>query len=186
MNLHPLPRRIQELLSQSNAPARLVAHLRLVHDVAIRLCQRLKEKLPELAFDQEAVLIGAATHDIGKTVFPTELQGSGKDHEIAGRDLLLSAGFPEKHARFAYTHGGPAREPNPSIEDLLVRSADAIWRGARNRNSEDKLIEFICADSKKEKWQVYLLVDEILTELALDADKRLSYQESASAADSYD
>ncbi|MFI1093837.1 nitroreductase family deazaflavin-dependent oxidoreductase [Streptomyces sp. NPDC020917] len=64
----PLPDRAAELVSALSCPPRLAAHLRAVHDAAHRLVGRLEEHCPGLDFDREAVLFGAATHDVGKTV----------------------------------------------------------------------------------------------------------------------
>jgi len=49
----------------------------LVHDVAAQLTAALQQRHPKLIFDRSAVLYGAATHDIGKVVHPTELTGQG-------------------------------------------------------------------------------------------------------------
>jgi putative nucleotidyltransferase with HDIG domain len=126
MKLRPLPSEVRKLLAVHGAPPHLVAHLELVHDVAWELTEQLAVRLPELKYDRKAVLIGAATHDIGKAVCRNELSERGSRHEELGQQMLLEAGFPAAHARFAWTHGGPKREPNSTIEDLLVRTADAI------------------------------------------------------------
>src|SRR5262245_29935298 len=71
-SLRPLPADVAELLVSLPAPARLAAHLRAVHDVAWQLIEQLEASLPALAFDRDAVLYGAATHDIGKIEHPDE------------------------------------------------------------------------------------------------------------------
>ena len=43
---------------------------------------------PVLSVDHEAVLYGAATHDIGKVLHPNELDGPGNEHEKDGPALL--------------------------------------------------------------------------------------------------
>jgi hypothetical protein len=50
------------------------------------------------------VLLGAATHDIGKAVHIAELSGPGSAHEEAGRQLLLAHGVSPELARFAASH----------------------------------------------------------------------------------
>lgn len=80
---------------------------------------------PPLAFDRDAVLFGAATHDIGKTVHPGELSGPGSAHEEAGRQLLLDCGISPELARFAATHASWTR-PGTRTEDLMVSMADKI------------------------------------------------------------
>jgi hypothetical protein len=54
------------------ASPRLVAHLRLAHDVAFRLTARLDAVWSTLNYDRTAVRMGAALHDSGKTVDPDE------------------------------------------------------------------------------------------------------------------
>lgn len=82
--LRMLPADVCELLVALNAPARLAAHLRLVHDVAWRLTEMLAAGHRSLAFDHAAVCYGAAVHDIGKVVHVEELTGPGSRHEPAG------------------------------------------------------------------------------------------------------
>ena len=47
------------------------------------------------------MLFGAATHDVGKVLQPSELSGPGSAHEPAGHALLLAHGVPERLARIA-------------------------------------------------------------------------------------
>ncbi len=176
MNLRPLPAKVNSLLQQHHAPPLLVAHLRLVHDVAWKLTESIGKSFPQLAFDKESVLFGAATHDIGKVIYPKELTEVGSEHETAGRELLLKAGFPENLARFAFTHGGPRREPNPTLEDLLVQTADAIWKGKRYKKTESELIQAIAIATNMAEWDVFSRIDDLMTELSMDSDERLAYQ----------
>lgn len=175
MNLRPLPPEVVNLLSTHAAPPRLVAHLELVHDVAAELTEKLALRLPELKFDRKAVLMGAATHDIGKAICTRELSEHGSQHEELGHQILVAAGFPPAHARFALTHGGAQREPNPTIEDLLVRTADAIWKGGRYHDSEMELVRAIAEKLALPEWNAYSVLDEILSELASSASERLLY-----------
>lgn len=84
MLFHDLPPEALEILAQYAAPPRLIAHLTVVHDVAVTLTVQLHARWPLLAYDQERVLIGAAIHDIGKAVYTNELTGPGTRHEEAG------------------------------------------------------------------------------------------------------
>ncbi len=76
----------------------------LVHDVAWKLTDGISKSFPNLVFDRESVLFGAATHDIGKINHPTELREAVSEHETAGRDLLLNMGIPEKAHKLMSEH----------------------------------------------------------------------------------
>ena len=70
LRLSPLPPLALQILEHEQAVPRLVAHLTLVHDVAIRLVAAVSKAWPSVSFDKESVLFGAATHDIGKALRP--------------------------------------------------------------------------------------------------------------------
>lgn len=176
MKYRDLPPSASALLKKLDAPPRLVAHLILVHDVAITLTAALAKDFPKLEFDKESVLMGAAIHDIGKVKYREEITGGGSEHEVIGPQMLIEAGFTEKVARFALTHGGDKREPNPTLEDLLVRQADTIWKGRRNEVLETKLIKAICAQTGQPEWEVFTALDDVLTKIANGADERLMWQ----------
>ncbi|MFJ1753739.1 HD domain-containing protein [Kitasatospora sp. NPDC088134] len=174
LGLRPLPDGVPELLAEVGAPPRLVAHLRLVHDVAVRLADWTAVHCPELAFDRAAVLFGAATHDIGKAVHRAELSGPGSAHEPAGRELLLAAGTPPELARFAAGHAswGPAS----GVEDLLVSLADKVWKDKRLPELEDLLLDALVRAGGGERWSHFLALDEELTAIGAAAGARLAYQ----------
>src|SRR4051812_26690558 len=125
--LRPLPAAAADLLLELQAPPRLAVHLRLVHDVATRLCAGIARQWPQLGFDPEAVAFGAATHDIGKVAHPQELSGPGSEHESAGYRLLVEHGVDPALARFAGTHGSWTAD-GIGVEDLLVSLADKVWK----------------------------------------------------------
>lgn len=66
MQFHELPPEAQDILAKYAAPPRLVAHLTVVHDLALKLIKHLRTCWPMLEFDQQRVLFGAATHDMTK------------------------------------------------------------------------------------------------------------------------
>lgn len=175
--LRPLPAAAVELLTLLDAPPRLAAHLRAVHDVACQLTDLLAQRHPGLAFDRPAVLFGAATHDIGKVVHVNELSGPGSAHEHAGHAMLLTRGVPERLARFAGTHGSWT-DPDITLEDLLVSLADKIWKGKRVADLEDLVVGRLAATAGIEPWRAFADLDDILDRLAADADRRLAYQAS--------
>ena len=177
MQIRPLPAKADDLLLQTKSPPRLRAHLALVHEVACQLTAKISAAWPNIVFDQQAVHLGAATHDIGKVIHPHELSEPGHAHEEAGRNLLLKHGWSEQSARFALTHGRKLEATDP-LEDLLVATADNIWKGKRNAELEQSLTTHIAAVSAQEPWQVWLSLDDILSSLAEPAAERLRWQAS--------
>ncbi|MDG4821079.1 phosphohydrolase [Asanoa sp. WMMD1127] len=122
--LRPLPVEVADLLVALDAPPRLAAHLRAVHDVACQLTTALRARYPALIFDREAVHYGAATHDIGKVIHPEELSGPGSAHEPAGHALLDLV-----TARLAESCGIERWAAFAGLDDVL----DAIAVGADRR-----------------------------------------------------
>lgn len=175
--LRPLPAPVADLLRSLDAPPRLAAHLRAVHDVAVQLVDRVERRYPELTVDREAVLFGAATHDIGKTVHIAELSGPGSCHEEAGRQLLLAHGFGPELARFAGTHASWA-DPAATLEDLLVSTADKVWKNKRVPELEDLVISRLARATGRQRWEEYLALDELLGRIGDGADHRLAFQAS--------
>ena len=161
--MRPLPAPAAELLRALDAPARLGAHLRVVHDVAWSLTDALGRRRPDLEFDTTAVLFGAATHDIGKVVHVAELAGPGSLHEAAGEELLLRYGVPAHLARFAAGHSSWTA-PDATLDDLLVSLADQIWKGNRVPALENRVTEATGH------------LTDVLDTLATDAPQRLAFQ----------
>ena len=178
LNLVPLDLAATEFLADHQAPLLLVAHLRLVADVAGKLLTAVVGEWPEMVVDEEAVRFGAAHHDIGKVVHPVELQKPGHAHERAGERLLLAWGVEPRLARFCRTHAA-WDAADASIEDLLVALADAVWKGQRWRELEDAVTAHIAAAAGRERWEVFDRLDTIITEIAAPADERLAWQTAA-------
>ncbi|MFF7259866.1 HD domain-containing protein [Streptomyces sp. NPDC008159] len=174
--LRPLPERAAALLRDLGAPPRLAAHLRLVHDVAVELADWVERRYPGLRFDRAAVLFGAATHDIGKTAHVEELSGPGSAHEEAGRRLLLDRGVEPELARFAGTHAAWAVDPDMGFEDLLVALADKVWKNRRVSGLEDLVVGRLCGASGRPGWEEFLALDDLLSALGADAERRLAFQ----------
>lgn len=175
--LRELPADAAELLLAAAAPPRLAAHLRVVHDVAAQLTAWLSHHHPELTFDHEAVLFGAATHDIGKAIHIEELSGPGSRHEQAGQQLLLHAGITPRLARFAATHAS-WQTPGIKLDDLLVSVADKVWKAKRVPDLEQLVVNRLAAASGQQPWQAFLHLDDHLDQLADGADHRLAFQNS--------
>lgn len=171
----PLPDEAARILRTLDAPPRLAAHLRLVHDVACELVDRLERRHPALRFDREAVLFGAATHDVGKTVHVGELSGPGSAHEESGRELLLAHGVAPDLARFAATHATWTLAAI-GIEDLLVSLADKIWKNKRVPELEDLVVRRLAEASGRTVWEEFLDFDDVLTAVGEGAEERLAFQ----------
>lgn len=175
--LRPLPIEAAELLHDVDAPPRLVAHLRAVHDVAGQLLEWIAARNLDLGINAGAVLFGAATHDIGKTLHPAELSTPGAQHEEAGRELLLNRGVDSGMARFAATHAGWSTK-EAGMEDLLVSLADKIWKNKRVPELEDLVVAGLAVASGKPVWEEFLDLDSVLTRIGDQADARLAFQMS--------
>ena len=173
-SLRPLPAEAREVLEALDAPPRLAAHLRAVHDAACELTDWVARHHPAAEFDRATVLFGAAIHDIGKTVHAGELSGPGHSHERAGYELLLARGVEEPLARFAANHG--SWHESSSLEDLLVSLADKVWKAKRVSDLEKLVTDRLAEASAQEPWQVFMSLDDELTRIAADADRRLAFQ----------
>lgn len=171
-----LPSNVQELCNRLKAPPRLVAHLTLVHDVAVEIVDSIQNHFPNLNFDTEAVLFGAATHDLGKILHPHELTGPGTLHENAGATLLEQQGVTPELSRFAKTHGKFSEGDLP-IEDLLVSLADHIWKGKRQEELESRIVAKIAERTGSEAWGVFDCLDQLLVKIAADSEERLAWQQ---------
>lgn len=175
----PLPPEALRIYQQLSISPRLLAHLVLVHDTACKLIECIDDAFPGLDFDHEAVLFGAAVHDIGKTVHPNELIESGKKkHQKAGVEILESLGVPDKKARFAFTHSNWNDPQKITLEDLLVALADKCWKGKRISQLESLTAETLSNATGKPAWECYASMDEIIQSLSRNADKRLAWQAS--------
>ncbi|MCT9009028.1 phosphohydrolase [Streptomyces rhizosphaerihabitans] len=175
--LRPLPIEAAELLHDVDAPPRLVAHLRAVHDVAGQLLEWIAGRNLDLGINAEAVLFGAATHDIGKSLHPAELSAPGAQHEEAGRALLMAQGVDSVMARFAATHAAWTAQ-EAGMEDLLVSLADKIWKNKRVPELEDLVVAGLVVASGRSVWEEFLDLDSVLTRIGDQADERLAFQMS--------
>ncbi|MFJ3404163.1 HD domain-containing protein [Promicromonospora sp. NPDC090134] len=176
--IQPLPEWLAGVLSGHETPIRLAVHLRLVHDVAVRLLDGIDKAFPDLEVDRRAVEFGAATHDIGKILHRSELTGPGGEHREAGRQMLLRMGHDENLARFATTHGS-WDAPDCHLEDLLVTFADKVWKGDRVSALEERIVGVIADRTTTDRRQVYQSIDRLCEDLASGADQRLAFHAAA-------
>lgn len=145
--------------------------------MAAQLVEWVQRHCPGLEFEPEAVLFGAATHDIGKAVHVAELSGPGARHEEAGRELLLNHGVEAGLARFAGTHASWTA-PGIGVEDLLVSLADKVWKDKRVPELEDLVVGRLAGVDGRPGWAWFLELDEVLTGIGEGAGRRLAWQMS--------
>ena len=174
MTFPALPTDAIRLCHELNAPPLLVRHLTLVHSAAVELLDGLAEAFPRLLIDHQAVLFGAATHDLGKVKHPNELSGPGHQHETDGQKLLEQHGVPAKRSRFAGTHGRWSEIDD--LEDLLVSLADSLWCGRRHEVLETKVATLLATASGREQWEAWATLDALCEKIASNADQRLAWQ----------
>jgi hypothetical protein len=158
------------LLSRIGAPARLVRHAELVGEAADALLDGFaKLRVP---MDAERVRVGVALHDAGKTLHPNELDGPGAAHEPDGERLLLEHGASADVARVCRTH---ARWTDTEvIEELVVALADKLWKGARVRELEERVIDAVAAALNADRWDLFTQFDQLFEDVAAAGQDRLA------------
>jgi len=174
LNLRPLPATAEELLVALDAPPRLAAHLRAVHDVAVQLVDWFEAS--HMTVDRATAELGAALHDVGKARHPAELYGPGSAHEADGYRLLLDRGFPDELARLVRDHAHWAAES--TMESLVVSLADKVWKDKRVEDLEQIVVERVAAATGRSRWEVYAEIDDHLTAIGRHAVQRLAFQNS--------
>lgn len=150
-----------------------------MHDAALELLQGLGASFPGLPIDRDAVLFGAATHDLGKVLHKGEIHGKGDLHERDGPNLLVSLGVSLHLARFAGTHG--TWSSSCDLEDLLVTLADQVWKGRREEAVASLVAERIAQHTGQSPWQAYMRLDDLLNDVASRSIQRLSYSLNGAA-----
>jgi putative nucleotidyltransferase with HDIG domain len=174
LRLRILPPNVRELLIELDAPPRLAAHLRAVHDVAAQIVAWVQQLYPRVSIDASAVLAAAALHDIGKVLHPDELFGPGSSHEEGGYRLLRARGLDEHVAAMVRDHGSwPADAP---LELLPVCLADKVWKDKRQDDLDEHVVDRLANATGETPWSVFAALDEQLTALGSRAGQRLAYQ----------
>jgi|LakMenEpi03Aug12_release.lakeMendotaPanAssembly.Ray.scaffolds.fasta_scaffold21996_7 hypothetical protein len=175
--LPPLPEAAERLCRRLDAPPRLKVHLQLVHACALKILEWLEEHFPGTDIDAIAVLFGAATHDLGKTLYPDELWQGGSRHQDDGPALLESLGVEPSLARFARTHS--QWDESMPLEDLVIALSDKAWKGRRIERLEIEIATRLAKDNSIELWDAVHQLDMFLEEIGSGADERLALQRSS-------
>jgi hypothetical protein len=175
----PLPDAAARICDRLKVPAALLAHLTAVHDAGVELLDALHARLPHLPVDREAVLFGAATHDLGKVMYPFEMVSAGERHHAFGQALLEDCGVPFFLARFARTHGVWRQEADLPLEDLLVALADTVWKGTRLAELEYLAAVRVSAYCGVEVGEAGAVLDQVLTPIAAQGPQRVARQSAA-------
>ena len=131
-------------------------------------------KLNEQAvpINKNFVDIGIAVHDAGKIVHPDELDEGGNLHEAAGEQLLVENGVLPQIARCCRSHA-QYDQMTVSLEELVIALADALWKGARNPDLEQNVIDAAAERIGVERWHLFEKLDCGFEEIARTGDQRL-------------
>lgn len=159
------------LLQTLAVPRRLEQHAVFVHHAAKALLSFLEaQKIP---VDAEQVRCGAILHDIGKLFYPEELDQPGHQHETAGALLLQEQGLPPQIARHCISHAA-WQDEGRDLEELVVSTADKLWKGKRVEALESKLWTALQAHlAASQRWTLFLAFDECCEQIAAEGLARL-------------
>ncbi len=166
-----------KFLQDLDAPSDLIQHVKLVAEAAEILILQFEQL--NLSFDPEWIRLGVAFHDIGKILYPAELNKRGNQHEAAGEQLLLDRGIDPKIARCCRSHG-QWNQMECSFEELAVALADCLWKGNRNVELEHLMISRSAQILNQDYWDVFIKLDDLFEEIARSGDLRLSRSRSIS------
>lgn len=117
----------------------------------------------------------------GKSCTPRSFPGPAPNTRRLYHDLLIARGVTEELARFARSHAS-WNAPGVSTDDLLVSLADKVWKGKRVTDLEQLLIERLSETSHQRPWEAFVALDDVLDQIAQDAERRLAFQAEHPAA----
>jgi hypothetical protein len=158
------------LLARLGAPPRLLRHVALVGEAGERLIE-LAGAL-QLPIDAMLVRVGIVLHDAGKILVSAELDAPGGEHESRGQDLLLKHGVSPDLARICLSHARWS-EMSVSLEELLVALSDKLWKGVRNAQLEERVIDEAAKALERDRWDLFVPLDSLFEEIASDGAARL-------------
>jgi hypothetical protein len=158
------------LLARLGAPQRLLRHVALVGEAGERLLD-LAAAL-HLPIDAALVRVGIVLHDAGKILVSAELDAPGGEHEPRGQDLLLKQGVSPVVARICLSHARWS-EMSVSLEELLVALSDKLWKGVRNAQLEERVINEAAKALDQDRWDLFVQLDSLFEDIAADGSARL-------------
>lgn len=159
------------LLTAIGAPPRLITHVQLVGEAGDLLLERLHRL--GVTPDANFIRTGIVLHDAGKTLHPNELHGGGSQHEPDGEALLLARGVDPKLARVCRSHARWAAIADCTLEELLIATADKLWKGVRSRALEERVIDEIAARLGRSRWDLFTDLDDLFEGIAASGADRL-------------
>jgi predicted hydrolase (HD superfamily) len=160
-----------QLLIDLGAPHRLLKHVQLVNEAAELLFKKLIAL--NVKFDKQFVELGISIHDAGKILYQSELEDSGSEHEFAGEKLLLENEVQPEIARCCLSHA-KWKSMACSFEELLIALVDKLWKGKRVGHLELKIIDAVAQKLNKNRWDVFLELDQLFEEIAAGGIERLN------------
>ena len=158
------------VLREIGAPERLIRHGDLVAEAAEEILEVVTSLV---AVDAQLVRLGARLHDAGKALHPHELDRSGRVHEDDGGALLLRHGVDPRVARMCRTHARWRETPDVTLEDLLVALADSLWKGRRDDELEQRVVDVVAARARVGRWDVFTRLDDAFERIAAGGQDRL-------------
>ena len=164
-------------MKKLEAPERLFVHVKLVGGALEEIIGFLSRY--NLPIDYNFARLGVVLHDAGKIVHPLEFSESGSKHEAEGNRLLLENGVAPELAQCCISHA--QYDGNEcSIEELLVALSDSLWKGTRAEKLELKIVDKIAALMGKERWDIFLELDDCFESAASTGDIRLERSKNIS------
>lgn len=156
-----VPAIVKKLWDKYNLSEDVRKHCMKVAEIAMRIAKKIKANGHEI--DEDAVLIGALLHDIGRSVTQDPFR-----HFLKSAEILKKEGFPEKIIKIAERHfsaglskeeaiklGLPEKDYIPrTLEEKVVSFADNLTFGDEERKFEDflKRLEEIDAKNPELRW----------------------------------
>jgi hypothetical protein len=169
-----------QLLADLGASARLIVHVKLVGEAAELLIAELD--CLAINLDKDFIRLGVAFHDAGKILHPVELTTTGNRHEADGESLLVKHGVDPVLARCCRSHA-QWQHMACSIEELLVALADTLWKGKRNSQLEELVIQRLADRSLHDYWELFIHMDDLFDRIAGDGHLRLLKSQSLHTID---